>query len=432
MTVFGIVADIPFVIGHCVMLGLLVILILLEYAVEYLDVKAEQYSITLLLEKLKKELMFMGIISFVVFVYSLITKPAEGDSIYSAFEMSHMIFFFMAIAFLFQALFLTSYSTTIGRTFIMALRTNVKDLLQQYDKMNVRESWWFHHGTALLPFLAPTFRTTIEFRIVERLFIYQHKLSPEFQFAHYVNRLFGVYIAELGNVTPLSWFIVMLLVCVNFLRAAVIDPTDSINYADGCPHILSSDIASAGFVPTINTFHRFLESTLGTKVELDDVPDSCKTYVIIYTYVCASLLFVYALFIYGITIMYMERILTLSLTTDGIAAKGKENMRASYKESLTLMDHRERLLKLNAEMRSMGIVKSEKIMISNDGKADKSTSKSIYKGKKNTSGNVDPRSGSFTDRPIMKRSIFGTSAQQLRTFHYNNHHELFSFSLSHC
>ena len=96
MTVFGIVADLPFIIGHCVMLGLLVILILLEYAVEYLDVKAEQYSITLLLEKLKKELMFMGIISFVVFIYGLITNPSEGDSIYSSFEMSHMICVFVS------------------------------------------------------------------------------------------------------------------------------------------------------------------------------------------------------------------------------------------------------------------------------------------------------------------------------------------------
>ena len=133
MTVFGIVNDIPFIIGHCVMLGLLLILIVLEYAVEYLDVKAEQYNITLLLVKLKKELMFMGIISFVVFVYSLIAEPSSGDSIYSSFEMSHMIFFFMAIAFLFQALFLTSYSTTIGRTFIMALRKPIPQLSSPYN-----------------------------------------------------------------------------------------------------------------------------------------------------------------------------------------------------------------------------------------------------------------------------------------------------------
>ena len=287
----------------------------------------------------------------------------------------------------------------------MALRTNVKDLLHQYDGMSARESWWFHHGTALLPFLAPSFRTTIEFRIIERLFIYQHKLSPEFQFAHYVNRLFGVYIAELGNVTPVSWFILGVLVCLNFLRAAVIDPTDAIGWENGFPHILSSDIASAGFVGTI---HRLLkQSSEGSKVELDDVPDSCKTYILIYTYVCASLLFLYALFIYGITIMYTERILTLSLNTDGIAAKGNENMRASYKESLTLMDHRERLLKLSAEMQKLGKKKSEKIMVSERHAADASTSRTA-RGKKSTSGSVR---SSFSGGG-QKSGIFGLSTHR--------------------
>ena len=173
----------------------------------------------------------------------------------------------------------------------------------------------------------------------------------------------------------MSWFILGFLVCLNFFRASIIDHTESIGWSDGCPHILSSDVSSAGFVSTIHTIHRMLESSLGTKAHINDVTDSCKTYIIIYTYVCASLLFLYALFIYGITIMYMERILTLSLTTDGIAAKGNENMRASYKESLTLMDHRERLLKLGAEMRTLGKVRSEKMIIKEPTKPDKSTSK---------------------------------------------------------
>ena len=71
------------------------------------------------------------------------------------------------------------------------------------------------------------FRSTIEFKIIERLFIFQHKLSPEFNFAHYVNGLFTVYISELGHVSPTSWILLAVLVVLNYFRAMVIDPTAS-------------------------------------------------------------------------------------------------------------------------------------------------------------------------------------------------------------
>lgn len=69
------------------------------------------------------------------------------------------------------------------------------------------------------------FRSTIEFKIIERLFIFQHRLSPEFNFAHYVNGLFTVYISELGHVSPTSWMLLAVLVILNYFRAMVIDPT---------------------------------------------------------------------------------------------------------------------------------------------------------------------------------------------------------------
>ena len=149
--------------------------------------------IELLFERLKKELMMMGIISFGVFLFTISQTESTSSSLYISFELAHIIFFFMALAFIVQAFFLTLYANSAGKKFIHIMRTTPESLLLEYEKMltNGNKSWWFHQSSSLLPHY-PGFRADIEFRIIERLFIYQHKLSPEFSFAAYVNALFRV------------------------------------------------------------------------------------------------------------------------------------------------------------------------------------------------------------------------------------------------
>ena len=134
----------------------------------------------------------MGIISFGVFLFTL-SQTSTSSSLYISFELAHIIFFFMALAFIVQALFLTFYANSAGKKFLHIMRTTPESLLLEYENMlsDSRKTWWFHYSSSLLPHY-PSFRGDIEFRIIERLFIYQHKLSPEFSFAAYVNALFRV------------------------------------------------------------------------------------------------------------------------------------------------------------------------------------------------------------------------------------------------
>jgi hypothetical protein len=194
MTVFGIVSTVESKVGTMIFVAFLIFLILLHMGFERMEHAAEHAGLGPLFEKLKQELMMMGIISFVVFIYESSAGSGSSDtSIYMAFEMTHVIVLFMAVAFIGQAFFLVSYASTSGKRYLNALRTSSEKLLKRYKKMadNPRESWWFHHGHSLLP-AYPSFRVDIEFRIIERLFISQHKLSPEFNFANYVNALFMV------------------------------------------------------------------------------------------------------------------------------------------------------------------------------------------------------------------------------------------------
>ena len=119
----------------------------------------------------------------------------------------------MALAFVTQAVFLVSYATVSGKRYLAAMRTSSADLLTQYKSLQSHpyKWWWFHYSPSALP-VYPSIRFDIEFRIVERLFIYQHKLPADFNFAHYVNDLF--------KVSNVYFSLFYFLGCLTFLRSS--------------------------------------------------------------------------------------------------------------------------------------------------------------------------------------------------------------------
>ena len=198
INVFGIIAVVQPIGGSLVFVGLLAFLMAIDIGIERLGILAERKQMTLIFEKLKKELMLLGIISFAVFIFE---QASNGDgkisasifSVFVAFEMTHIIILFIGISFIMQGIFLVSYASTSGKRYLTALRISSDKLLKRYNRLSegTYEWWWFHHGSVLLP-AYPAFREDVEFKVIERLFIFQHRLSPEFNFANYVNCLFSV------------------------------------------------------------------------------------------------------------------------------------------------------------------------------------------------------------------------------------------------
>lgn len=197
MTIFGIVGNLKSFEGTVVFIGFLLFLVILEAIVTNLEVAAEVRGMKDLFEKLQRELMMMGIISFAVFIFQTANPDQHAGALFLSFEMTHIIVLFMALAFITQAVFLVSYASVSGKRYLAAMRTSSVELLTQYKsiKENPLKWWWFHHGPSFLP-VFPAFRLDIEFRIIERLFISQHRLSHEFNFAHYVNALFKVSVSS--------------------------------------------------------------------------------------------------------------------------------------------------------------------------------------------------------------------------------------------
>jgi hypothetical protein len=203
--VFGIISDLQVLTASVVFVLFILFILVLEFLVTQLEHWADKRGLKALVEKMQKELMVMGVISFVIFMFEnfsddpVIEDHTSGK--FLSFEMAHVIVLFMAFGFVCQASFLVYFAQHHGKKYMNAMRQSVAKLNESVAAL-VSSSWdyrRFHQWSPLVPFVSQL-RQDIEFRIIGRYFTRAHSLPAEFDFANYVNRLFLLYLAELGEV----------------------------------------------------------------------------------------------------------------------------------------------------------------------------------------------------------------------------------------
>ena len=161
-----------------------------------------------------------------------------------------------------------------------------------------------------------------------------------------MNELFKHYIAELGQHSAVSWLLIACMVALNYFRLAVIDPAVA---GSGCHNFLTltRNTVPAATVSTGNSPSGYAGSGhAGDDVSV--VTGDCATYLLLYSYICASFLTLMGLVIYYCSVRYEKRILHLSLQADGIDTH--KNLRYSFPSSLRLMIRRERMISYVAKI----------------------------------------------------------------------------------
>lgn len=103
------------------LIALFLVLSGLELFFRKIQMLAEKYKLTKLYEKLKQELMTLGIISFLIFIIIQsapnFASSASSYNWYLAFEVAHIIILFIALAFIVQACFLIRYAFFMETSF---------------------------------------------------------------------------------------------------------------------------------------------------------------------------------------------------------------------------------------------------------------------------------------------------------------------------
>jgi len=306
-SVFGMASDLNATAGATVFIGLIFLLVCLEIGFSKVEHWSEHNQSKELFEKLKKELTMMGILSFTVFVYQTAYSAATESDYYEAFEMSHIVILFIAIAFIIQASFLLHFAIAEGDNFLKMSRTTPDDLLIQYRNMkatNPNQSWFFEKAPYWFPTI-PSFRNDIRAKLIESLFINQHKLPDEFRFAQYISKLFQKYISELGEVSPINWLLLGGLVALNFLKISTIDEREVEYFCGEAP---------------AEPVRRFLQEGDGGDGETGSEEGViCYQYIFSYAFTIILLLFIFILGVYVAASYYFEELLHIACKRQGVA-----------------------------------------------------------------------------------------------------------------
>ena len=223
--VFGMAGELDINILGQVFLALISFIVVMDFMLHELGEYAKIFGLKTLYEMLKKELTMLGIISFLTFLYIDISMEINNTPgmYFFSFETMHIVLLFMAFAFIGQALLLLHFAVREGEKFLISHRISAKDLVALYDDMKITNPFralYFHYAPSWMPTIT-SFRGDIENKIIEMHFRHIHDLDDNFPYAHYMSKLFQQYIPEVAEVKPLSWFILALLSCVNWIRAAI-------------------------------------------------------------------------------------------------------------------------------------------------------------------------------------------------------------------
>ena len=186
-----------------------------------------------LFNKMQRELVMMGMISFGVFIVeSAVTIDPHGPWFFS-FEIIHIVIVFMGFSFLFQAFFLMSYSSSFMKQQLKAFRKTSKELYESFDELKAVKISFFDKIQAMYDLFVT--REQSEYKIIRELFVHINPTLPDnFNFSAYIGILFHTYIAELGEVSPYTWLFLAAIVCISGFKNGVIDPaTSNVDYFDG-------------------------------------------------------------------------------------------------------------------------------------------------------------------------------------------------------
>jgi len=136
-SIFGGVDDVNFRFIVITFIAVLIAIICLESIFNKAERYAKEAGHEKLYNKMQRELVNMGLISFAVFILESASSLDRKNDWFISFEIIHIIIVFMGFAFLFQAFFLMGYAQHFKKKQVKALEASSKELLDQYDKLLV-------------------------------------------------------------------------------------------------------------------------------------------------------------------------------------------------------------------------------------------------------------------------------------------------------
>lgn len=217
MAIFGVIGHLDFTYFSVISTGVILVLLLLERIVKFLQRMADKHGYDLLMAKTVNELMVLGIISFITTIITsqLSLSYYQKDPGYLSFEFYHLTILFIGFAFVLQAFLLVRFASLLSVRLARYRRISSESLIGKFGELSdgmCGRALLFLHAPFLLPF--PKCREAMEYKILERFFIKMYDMPYEFDFSVYVSAFFKRYVIELVEVPAISWLLIEIVFIV--------------------------------------------------------------------------------------------------------------------------------------------------------------------------------------------------------------------------
>lgn len=303
---FGILSSINPTIATLAFICTIIFLLFFEFltgALEYILEGNHVYN--QMLQKIYKELMVMGFVSFVLAMYRAQNDVSNLDDLFRVTEFVEYILFFLALFYVAHCLYIMFISVVTSNYYEKVHAHPVLNILEAFTKLEKSLSKPFLSVLSYLP-ISRTIQET-EFKIIYALFRDTYWLPLNFDYGAYLSGCLATYTHKLINVGVHSWIILIGLSLLNLARLKLFGNSafncHGFQYTEDLKHHSHYDDHGTDDHAT-DDHHRFLSTSTTTERHMTK---HCLRQHLNLFFICGALLCLYAILLYSIAQVYMKR-----------------------------------------------------------------------------------------------------------------------------
>ena len=216
---FGVLTELDFKITLYCFVLVVAFVIAAEYVLGVLEYFLEGSRLySQMIEKIYKELMLMGMLTFCVMMYEAVPRneeDVEEREWMESIDFSHVYLFFVTFFFVMHAFYLMVKSVSAVSEY--RLMYSEKTDLMIENLQNLKSSWWgsFLFNLKMLPFCSTRYH--VEFSLTQSLFTKLYRLPEDVDFPYYLSGCFDRFALRTINRSMFTWIVLLFFVVVNYV-----------------------------------------------------------------------------------------------------------------------------------------------------------------------------------------------------------------------
>lgn len=216
---FGVLTELDFKITLYCFVLVVAFVIAAEYVLGVLEYFLEGSRLySQMIEKIYKELMLMGMLTFCVMMYEGVPRDEEDvleREWMEAIDFSHVYLFFVTFFFVMHAFYLMAKSVSAVSEYRLMYAEKTDLMIENLQ--NLKSSWWgsFLFNLKMLPFCSTRYH--VEFSLTQSLFTKLYRLPEDVDFPYYLSGCFDRFALRTINRSMFTWIVLLFFVVLNYI-----------------------------------------------------------------------------------------------------------------------------------------------------------------------------------------------------------------------